>query len=85
MIQTKGVIRSKISKAICNLNEEVKHWSKSLQEYLGFGQTYFKSNTNGLPVHNARRKEKATVNKPVAKRMTIKFETRRHWQPKVWR
>ncbi|WP_286756813.1 hypothetical protein [Roseivirga sp. UBA838] len=87
MIQTKRIITSKINHAFCNLNEEIKHWNKCLQEYLGFTQAPLKSNANDLLIDNAGQKEKETIKleKPVAKRMKIKFETRRHWQPKIWR
>lgn len=87
MIQAKRIVTSKINHAFYHLNEEIKHWNKSLQEYLGISKAQIKSNTNDLPIHNASQKEEETIKleKPVAKRVRIKFETRRHWQPKIWR
>lgn len=87
MTEMKRLIKSKINNAIYNLNEELKHWNKSLQGYLGFRRTCFESSTIALTIHNTVQKEKETIKleQPVAKRMKIKFETRRHWQPKIWR
>lgn len=68
-------------------NRVVKYLYEYWLHYLAIYQFQSLPNTYAIVSNNANQQEQEGKDweKPVARRMKIKFETRRHWQPKLWK